>query len=1153
MPLPISKTTTDTIQNGFRLHSLEVLNWGTFDQQIWKINPDGQTALVTGDIGSGKSTLIDALTALIVPHQRITYNKAAGSDSKERNLKSYVLGAYAGKKVENTSKSKSVYLRENADHFSIILGRFYNERHQQHCTLVQIFWMNSEAETATTPEKLFIVVEQPLSLKEHFEGIAKIGDFKKRLKASHDAEFFNGFKDYADRFRQLFNINEEEALNLFYQTVSMKQVENLTQFVRTQMLTKSDIKTKIDDLITHFKDLNETYNSVKKAREQLEMLAPIDEKWIAYQQIQTKINHLDEVLAQIPIYFAYEKAKLLQEELESTFEAFETAAYYETEAKEQLLKLRKKHTALLLDRDSSTAGQRLQQIEVEKKAKENTLGKTIEQAAKYQKSCETLGLVPELSDVFFINTRQKIESITAQLETDKAQNQSERDGLIGQQSDLQRQVKPLEEEIESLSQRKTQIPSDYLRIRQQIVEELNLDEEDIPFVGELVKIKESETAWEGAIENHLRKTGLSLLVENDFYGAVVRCVKHLKPERPLGYLRTLVHENRYTEKLSSKSVVYKVEIKSDTRFYDWIEKQLQRENMVCCDTEDEFMATDYAMMKDGQMKFGKVKHQKDTQRNFNRREFVLGWDNKAQLLLLKRDLEDIQQKAIKLGTDIGEIESEQKVIEKKQTAIVELRQFESFADIDFQKIAHEIEELKTEEIAIKSSSNELKQLNDAIDETDKRIEETEKKKEIRTKTLGGLETTIITYRAQLFKALDTLKAMDENEKLLESFIDDDFGQSVKVWIQNLSRLKIPDNLVSEDHQNYILNLIETDQIDAKNIDGIETKCKDKITKRGGLKDQAQQDGATVGRELDKKMQQFKDKYTVESKDFVASIEMNAVDEFITLYQQIKEDALPAFETKFKDNLRIGTIQHFTLFRNALDRQEREIKGRIDRTNSNLEEIPYNKAPNTHIKIVPEKVLNDDEIIVFQADLKQCTSNITGENQHNFENKYLELRKLLNRFMSGDESDRKWTEKVTDVRNWYSFGASERREDETEKEYYSDSSGKSGGQKEKLAYTMLAAAIVHQFGLPTNTKGFKLVVIDEAFGRGSEESARYGLELFKQMELQLLVVTPLQKINVIENYAHRFHLVINTTGQNSKINNLTKQEYLIRKNNHLKND
>jgi uncharacterized protein YPO0396 len=46
-----------------------------------------------------------------------------------------------------------------------------------------------------------------------------------------------------------------------------------------------------------------------------------------------------------------------------------------------------------------------------------------------------------------------------------------------------------------------------------------------------------------------------------------------------------------------------------------------------------------------------------------------------------------------------------------------------------------------------------------------------------------------------------------------------------------------------------------------------------------------------------------------------------------------------------------------------------------------------------------------------------------------------------------------------VRNWFVFAASERwREDNAEHEHYADSGGKSGGQKEKLAYTVLAASL-----------------------------------------------------------------------------------------------
>ena len=165
-----------------------------------------------------------------------------------------------------------------------------------------------------------------------------------------------------------------------------------------------------------------------------------------------------------------------------------------------------------------------------------------------------------------------------------------------------------------------------------------------------------------------------------------------------------------------------------------------------------------------------------------------------------------------------------------------------------------------------------------------------------------------------------------------------------------------------------------------------------------------------------------------------------------------------------------------------------------------------------------------------------------------------MKVILDRFSSNDSKQIEWTNKVTDVRNWFIFNASEKYlEDNSEKEFYAGTSGKSGGEKEKLAYTILASALAYQFGLSygePRSKSFRFVVIDEAFGRGDDESTQFGLGLFKKLNLQLLIVTPLQKIHVIENYINSVHYVSNTNGNNSELQNLTVEEY--KKQKHLHN-
>ena len=103
---------TDDALAGFRLKRLEVYNWGTFHNRIWELSLNGLNGLLTGDIGSGKSTLVDAVTTLLVPANRVLYNKAAGAEYKERSLRSYVLGYYKSERSDGGYSAKPVALRD---------------------------------------------------------------------------------------------------------------------------------------------------------------------------------------------------------------------------------------------------------------------------------------------------------------------------------------------------------------------------------------------------------------------------------------------------------------------------------------------------------------------------------------------------------------------------------------------------------------------------------------------------------------------------------------------------------------------------------------------------------------------------------------------------------------------------------------------------------------------------------------------------------------------------------------------------------------------------------------------------------------------------------------------------------------------------------
>jgi uncharacterized protein YPO0396 len=292
--------------------------------------------------------------------------------------------------------------------------------------------------------------------------------------------------------------------------------------------------------------------------------------------------------------------------------------------------------------------------------------------------------------------------------------------------------------------------------------------------------------------------------------------------------------------------------------------------------------------------------------------------------------------------------------------------------------------------------------------------------------------------------------------------------------------------------------------------------------------------------IQKRMHEFLTAFKERSAELSTGIDFLA--DYMSLLERIERDDLPSFESRFRNLLRESTLRDIALFQMDLENNAQAIRSAIDTINLSLQSIEYN--PGTYITLSAER-REDQDVRDFRAELRRCLENTLGETDLYSEDKFMRVKKLLTRFASGDNADKAWTEHVTDARSWFTFTASERwKEDDTEKEFYSSSSGKSGGQKEKLAYTILASALAYQYGQGSRrtSDGFRLVVIDEAFGRGSEESTRYGLRLFSSLDLQLILVTPLQKIGVIEGSVSTIHFIANPTGSASEVRSLGIQDY-----------
>ncbi len=1105
---------SDDSRVGFRLQRLEVLNWGTFDKRVWRYELEGRNGLLTGDIGSGKSTLVDALTTLLVPAHRVAYNKAAGADARERSLRSYVLGHYKSERNEVTGSAKPVALRD-ASSYSVILGVFRNEGYDQAVTLAQVFWLK---DPGGPPARLFVAAERALGIAEDFSGFGSdISGLRKKLRAS-GCELFDGFPPYGAWFRRRFGIEHEQALELFHQTVSMKSVGNLTDFVRSHMLEPFDVGSRIEALIRHFDDLDRAHQAVLKAKRQVDLLTPLVADGERHRALVAEVQGWREARDQLRPYFARLKGELLDRRLgllaEDATRLDAQIERMEAQREAERVEVSRLERAL---RDKG--GDRLEELAAEIRRLEQEKEQRQQKAQRHQSLLARIDEPAPADEAGFLIQQQGI----SQRAEDLRERLSDLDNREREEDFAFRRGREenaaLTEEIESLQRRKSNIDTAQVRIRDALCAALGIDEDALPFAGELIQVREDERDWEGAAERLLRGFGLALLVPEAHYKAVAEWVDRQHLGARLVYFHVRARKSTQAASLHPQSLLRKLLIKPESPHYEWLEQELrQRFDVACCDSAEQFRREARAITRSGQIKDPSGRHEKDDRSRIDdRSRYVLGWSNADKLRALRDQRQQLQERLAGLAQRIAELQQARKGLQGQLDALSKLEEFTRYADIDWMSLARQIAALSEERARLEAASDALQELARQLQEVQARLAEVDQK---RSEALGK--------RGELKSKREAAQALYEQSAALwaEAPLSDAQFARLEGWrAQALGEHQL--SVESCDNREQDLRRWLQDRIDT------EDRRLARLTER-----------------IVNAMRGFKEEFKAETVE--TDVSLAALPDYERMLDGLRGDDLPRFEARFKELLNVNTINEIANFNAQLARERETIKERVDFINQSLEAIDYN--PGRYIKLVAQPS-PDAEIRDFQQDLRACTAGaLTGSGDEQYsEAKFLQVKAIIDRFRGREgfaDADRRWTAKVTDVRNGFLFSASERwRADGVEHEHYSDSGGKSGGQKEKLAYTVLAASLAYQFGLEwgaVRSRSFRFVVIDEAFGRGSDESAQYGLRLFQQLNLQLLIVTPLQKIHIIEPFVASVGFVHNEGGRDSRLRCLSIEDYRAQK-------
>ena len=1110
----LSLFSTSSDKAGFRLQYMEVFNWGTFyNNKIFRINPQGNNSLLTGTNGAGKSSYIDALLTLLVPLKKDRfYNQSSGTEKKgDRTEETYVLGHYGNIQEEGKLSSTTLKLREK-DTFSVLLASFSNTDFKT-ITLFQVRWFGSNGMLSAA----YGIAYVPLNIENDFSQFDGKGNWKKRLDKTYNSntnkkkvEFFDGPTSYGERISNVFGMRSIKGLSLFNQVVGVKVLEDLDEFIRTNMLEEykednENAEEKFIKLKSSFETLIDAKTNIEKAKEQIEQLTPINEIAIEISNVQDELKTIDTSKEMAVYWFAKKSVELFELELAKSNIQLGILNDELLNLKAKETELKGEETDLIVQIKTDEVGNQIEKLkgDITRLGLSRDSRKT--KLEEYNKIAQQIELSLNPSSVVFKENREKAKSKKNeyQIKIDIENKNLRR--LENEEENLVKESVEVVATIQALQKNKNNISGREAHIREDIIAYLGATREEIPFIGELIKVREEEKVWELSIEKILHNFALRLIIPDKYYSKVNEYVNKTNLGGRIIYQRYRGFtslENLTTKTISQNSLVNKIEFKPKNIYTPWLEDVIANQyNYACVNDLSEFNRfEEKAITQEGLIKFGKGKHEKDDRPHISKKEnYVLGWDNKDKIAKLKMDLTAIQTSQVTNKKDLATINTLIKSIGAlKDDCFSIFSTYTKYDDIDWQTFANQIQD-----------------------------------KEDAKKTLEATNDRVQALQKQLSKVQEDLKKLtdvDIMKKVQEIF---QLGSSIETVRKDLEaniKLIEPHGII--DTTEFEKSNPELLNVNFSTIKETQTKFQNDTTLKSG---QLNKRKGIIESEVRIKINAFKqpdESITKKFKDWRSDVSrlpdsthLDLIEEYQTLFQKMKQDNLPRFQKDFDKHIIGDYVYKIGSFNTFFNNWKDAIKENIDKLNSSLKEIDFKNNPTTFIQIIASNKVSD-EVTEFKKildnaipNIKELDSIVDGRRIH-FENNIQPFFEKLEK--------QEWRNKVMEVRSWYSYKAEEFYKETNHKfKTYENMGQLSGGEKAQLTYTILGSAIAYQFGLTKEglqTNSFRFIAIDEAFKAQDEDKARYLITLCKQLHLQLLVVTPSDNIHIVEDAISFVHFV-----------------------------
>lgn len=1084
----------------FRIELVQILNWGGY-QGLHCMPVGHHGTAILGPTGMGKSTILDAMAAVIMPNPQ-EFNRAARDDGgrkAERTVYSYARGKTDDVKDAGTESTTTHFLRPLGSAFPSGAAITWKSDLGERVTAVRVAWITPDTSTQdeVNGTTMYMLVYAPFPL-ERFKEVkpargsrSPLGEhaLKALVESSRDL-VTSSQPTLRARLCQKLGIGGSEesqlkALTLLRRAQASKGIFSINGLFKEFVLTEPLALTRWETTLSAYREASALYDVFEAARKRLEILkdvpahaerhstamASATEKRKLYNattdQPHTRFDvwHADKIREWVASQIeqnrvdrahADQQRQTAGDEARAANQAWETAASQVVALGGDRSKLVKTHL------EAAQAAHEHVEADRNQFASElTTVGLDLPHSA------EDMGILRELIG-------QQQADIRRHEKDDKEQTQQ----LAAKVVDLKKTLSRLERDIESYRRRRSNVPSDADNRRRLIATGAGISVDRMRYIGELVEVDHRHRDWTTAIERVLDGIATHLVVDSADFAAARRFVDQNDMR---GQVILVPARSGMTPTRSPipDTVPAMLRYDIDSPFYGWLRDELVEDRSVLCvDSADDLDAPSPSGVKGAVTRAGlrtaaRRRVVKDDRRN---RTSWIGLDNSARIAALTAERESARRT---LDVATGAYDSHQQSTDRRRR---EADLLGRLLQVEWRSI-----DIEPHLARIQSLQEELEQF--AKDEPE--ISELGKQMEFHAEVRAKAQAREETYKERV------------------ATLDTDWGHLVEAedQVKDVLEVAVP---LTHDERGYLAQLPFAAPRDWRDIEGSRRQAIDALKEQVGHHDQEVDQAEQLLVKIFERYLDFDDAAEIDAS--IASLPA-----VLAIHRTLTEDDLPRAKANWLAKAGATMTESLRSLLTQIQDDAHVIRRGIRPINDVLRGIEFREGSTLEIEAHHQ---DNGDLRDFKKTLTRHTRGTLGADhadEDTTEKEFLALRRDLARLDEKTRAGQAWRHRVLDAREHVQFRAIETCQDGTQI-VHDGVSGKSGGEGQELIAFVLGAALRYRLGegtdkLPT----YAPIVLDEGFVKADTDYTGRALAALRELGFQLVIGAPRDKVTAFEEY------------------------------------